>query len=592
MILKKTCLIFAALIPMICQGEETLYNGIELPDEWPPRIGGHQGEEILKAWTKPGDPPSPPYLDNPPAVIPIDVGRQLLVDDFLIERTTLERVWHKPVKFEGNPVLKPEKPWEQCKGLTPMAAPFSDGCFYDPVTKRFMLWYSAGWYDSTALAVSEDGVNWTRPEFGIFDDGSNLILLKDHPLWRRDTVSIWLDHHATNPAKRFKATMFCRTGEIDTKVDSYNPGQLLLASPDGIHWSIKAQTKNSKDNTTMFYNPFRKKWVLSHRIHIKHDNGRYERARAYWETDDLYSAAAEDAYEKQPPVFWSCTDALDLAGHRESLKAAGDNRPDIELGNSNLPHVYKIDATPYESVMLGLFEMLTGDPNEICAAEGRPKDTDLQIAFSRDGFHWSRHRETFIGGTRKPESWERSYISSAGGCCLVVGDELWFYYGAFNGDPTNTREYYVWGGLYAHGATGLAKLRRDGFASMDADAEGGVLTTRPVKFSGKHLFVNLAAADGELRVEALDEAGKVIAPFTKENCKPLGVDAVTQMVSWKDADISRLSGKPVRFRFHLQNGSLYSFWVSQDESGASKGYVAAGGPGFDGATDNVGISAP
>ena len=149
----------------------------------------------------------------------------------------------------------------------------------------------------------------------------------------------------------------------------------------------------------MFYNPFRKKWVLSHRIHIKHDNGRYERARAYWETDDLYTAAEEDAYRKQPPVFWSCTDALDLAGHRESMKEASSQG--IELGNSTLPHVYKIDAAPYESVMLGLFEILTGDPNTVCAAEGRPKDTDLQVAFSRDGFHWSRHRESFIGGTRQ-----------------------------------------------------------------------------------------------------------------------------------------------------------------------------------------------
>ena len=90
------------------------------------------------------------------------MGRQLFVDDFLIESNTLSRVWHKPVKHSGNPILKPEKPWEMCKGLTPMAAPFSDGCFYDPKTKRFMLWYSAGWYDSTALAVSEDGVNWTE----------------------------------------------------------------------------------------------------------------------------------------------------------------------------------------------------------------------------------------------------------------------------------------------------------------------------------------------------------------------------------------------------------------------------------------------
>ena len=51
------------------------------------------------------------------------------------------------------------------------------------------------------------------------------------------------------------------------------------------------------------------------------------------------------------------------------------------------------------------------------------------------------------------------------------------------------------------------------------------------------------------------------------------------------------SGKPVRFRFHLSNGSLYSFWVSPDKSGASHGYVGAGGPGLTGPTDTVGEGA-
>ena len=47
----------------------------------------------------------------------------------------------------------------------------------------------------------------------------------------------------------------------------------------------------------------------------------------------------------------------------------------------------------------------------------------------------------------------------------------------------------------------------------------------------------------------------------------------------------------VRFRFHLRNGELYAFWVSPEASGASHGYVAAGGPGFTGMTDTVGARA-
>ena len=50
-----------------------------------------------------------PYLDNPPAVIPIDAGRQLFVDDFLIDSTTLTRTYYTAEYHPDNPILKPEQ---------------------------------------------------------------------------------------------------------------------------------------------------------------------------------------------------------------------------------------------------------------------------------------------------------------------------------------------------------------------------------------------------------------------------------------------------------------------------------------------------
>jgi hypothetical protein len=90
----------------------------------------------------------------------------------------------------------------------------------------------------------------------------------------------------------------------------------------------------------------------------------------------------------------------------------------------------------------------------------------------------------------------------------------------------------------------------------------------------------------------LDKDGKVIEPFTIKNCEPLSCDKTLVQVNWQEnKDLADLDGKPVRFRFHLSNGSLYSFWVSPDSSGASGGYVGAGGPGFTGPTDTVGQGA-
>ncbi|WP_437203582.1 hypothetical protein [Planctomicrobium sp. SH664] len=140
--------------------------------------------------------------------------------------------------------------------------------------------------------------------------------------------------------------------------------------------------------------------------------------------------------------------------------------------------------------------------------------------------------------------------------------------------------------MYKNASTGLAILRRDGFASMQAQEQQGTLTTRPVTFTGNQLFVNVKAPQGELRVEILDEAGKPIAPFTRENCQPVSVDSTRTRISWNQAsDLSQFSGRPVRLRFSLSNGELYSFWGSPDVNGASLGYVAAGGPEFSGPRD-------
>jgi hypothetical protein len=123
-------------------------------------------------------------------------------------------------------------------------------------------------------------------------------------------------------------------------------------------------------------------------------------------------------------------------------------------------------------------------------------------------------------------------------------------------------------------------------AAGDAEA---TLTTRPVAFRGKHLFVNLAAPEGELRAEVLDERGDVIAPFRAANCVPVRGDKTLQAVHWKDAgDLGHVAGKKVQLRFRLKKGQFYAFWVSPEASGASHGYLAAGGPGFTGMLDTVG----
>ncbi len=116
---------------------ERLYNGIVLLPEWQPQYIDTEDTRPMPV----------PYLDHPPALIPIDVGRQLFVDDFLIETTNLERTFYMPEKYEGIPVLQPETAIEltsKRSGPNAAAVP-KDGCvWWDSDEAVFKMWYEAG----------------------------------------------------------------------------------------------------------------------------------------------------------------------------------------------------------------------------------------------------------------------------------------------------------------------------------------------------------------------------------------------------------------------------------------------------------------
>lgn len=536
---------------------ELLYNGIRLPANWPPRDIDPNNY----------DPMNVPYLKDRPAVIPIDVGRQLFVDDFLIEQTSLKRQFYNARKLERNPVLKPETWIEQGPWGIPGATAKDGGVWWDPKDQLLKAWYEAGWLYKMAYASSKDGIHWDRPELEM-DAGTNVVV----PDIIADSSTVFLDHFTDDPEERFK--MFLRPPNSIPGAKKQIYTGAAMVSADGVHWKKRVETGICGDRTTIFYNPFRKKWVYSLRNTGQYGKSAIGRSRYYYEHDDFLKGAQWDVKDVS---FWTGADKLDL--------------PDPAIGDK--AQLYNLSAVGYESLMLGLHQIHLGPDNEICLKNASPKITELKISFSRDGFHWDRpNRDAFINATRTEGSWDRGYVQSVGGICAIVGDQLWFYYIGFKGDSTKKSSVYVKNGMHSHGSTGIAVLRRDGFASMNAENKTGTLITRPVTFKGKYLFVNADCKAGELKVEITDLKNRVISPFSLSRCETVSGDSTIQKISWKGIeDISQLAGKAVRFRFQLKNGKLYSFWVSPDQSGASNGYVAAGGPGFTGGSDTAGIDA-
>jgi hypothetical protein len=522
----------AAILGLEAASGEVLYNGIHLQEPWPPRYAPKR------------EPMPVPYLEAPPTTIPIDVGRQLFVDDFLIEETTLTRTYHDAEYYTNNPILRPDQAWEmegESQGHpSPTAMVFSDGVWYDPLDRQFKMWYMGGYVKRTCHAVSDDGISWRKPSLDVVP-GTNIVHTAG-----RDSCTVWLNLAATNLGERYTMCLYRRPEDSGFCT--------VYRSADGVHWG-KPVTRSGPtgDRSTAFYNPFREVWVYNIRGYTQ-EVGRF---RKYWEGPDPIAGAH---WKEGEPQFWVGADSLDPM------------RSDL-----NTPcELYNLDCVAYESLVLGLFSIWRGQPLD------RAKPNEICVGFSRDGFHWHRpDRTAFIPVSERQGDWNWGNVQSAGGCCLIVGDKLYFYVSGRSGVPGSPSS--------GTSSTGLAMLRRDGFASMDAGKAGGTLTTRPVTFSGSHLFVNAEAENGEVRAEILDETGAAIPQFELASCEPVRTDATISAVHWGGAaDISALRGKAIRFRFHVKNAALYAFWVSPDESGASHGYVGAGGPGFTGPTDTVG----
>ncbi len=95
-----------------------------------------------------------PYLEeeNIPAVIPINVGRQLFVDDFLIGGMEgIERRWYQARKYSGNPILKPETELEIYSAGNPVRHPRTAGVYWDENDGIFKMWYEAGMAERPGL---------------------------------------------------------------------------------------------------------------------------------------------------------------------------------------------------------------------------------------------------------------------------------------------------------------------------------------------------------------------------------------------------------------------------------------------------------
>lgn len=533
-----------------CLMAQTLHNGITLPKQWPPERSIPTERKEMPV----------PYLQHKPSVIPVNTGRQLFVDSFLIAETNLESVYHTPDFYAGNPVLEPDKEWEKTIEGALYASPFSDGIWYDEKEGKYRMWYLAGagsihkhekqtFY--TCYAESEDGKLWRKVSQDIVP-GTNIV-----DTCNRDAATVWLDRNEKDPSKRWKFF------NVERRPTDRRWQFVLKYSADGIHWSKGvAQSGDMYDRSSAFYNPFTNKWVLS----MRYSTPVSYRSRAYLEHEDpemavsLAHRSRSDVNDKYMR-FWFTPDDKELRHPKY---------PEVE------PGIYNFDAIAYESIMLGFYSAWCGPENDVCARDGIQKRNVVSLGYSRDGFHFSRPtHEAFMNVNETEGAWNWGNMQSINGTPLIVGDSLYFY---SSGRRLND---IMWD---SYTSTGLAMLRRDGFVSMRGDKKEGYLLTEKLSFDGQYFFVNadVGGKHASLMVELLDENGNPIEGFTKKDCIVMRkTDSTKQLITWKKhRDLSSLKGKNIRVKFYLKSGDLYAFWISPWETGESRGYTAGGGPGL------------
>lgn len=447
--------------------------------------------------------------DEPPVVLEIGTRRELLLDEFLIERRAgAELKLHKPIPRDV--VLVCDAPWEG--NVSAYFTLFQDG-------DVFRMYYRGAHYDEstkqqtheqfTCYAESRDGLNWEKPNLGLFEfNGSK----ENNIVWAGEGTHNFTPFRDENPDcaadAKYKAVATGKNPMTD------RPCLKAFQSRDGIHWSMISNdpiiTDGNFDSQNLaFWHPERKCYFDYHRKARRHGGER-----------DVMMATSKDFKNWTKPAFLEYADARKEHLYTNAVQSY-----------FRAPHLFVALPTRFTP---------------------RTQRVEPVLMTSRDGLHFQRWASPLIPVTAPQDrDGNRSNYMTRGMLQLPgQSNEISVY---------ATEAYYRGPGSRVRRFT----YRTDGFVSLNVP-ETGEMLTRPLRFDGSRLEINArTSTSGSIRAELCNQAGQPLPGFAAEDCDPFSGDEIAWSVRWnRDSHLSAHAGHAVRLRFVLREADLFALKFS------------------------------
>jgi len=472
----------------------------------------------------------------------VSTGIHLLLDDhFIAESKGVVRRLMTPERFLDAPIITGELKHQNWQ---PFLTVLHDAA--QPAERRFRMWYNVDVLDDprdgefsgvTGYLESADGVRWPGP----------YTRLKSLTVDGRVRFGASVVDDGPEKPDRYKM-MYFDAGKY--------AGPRVAFSRDGLDWRVQAAgkpviaTPNGDDIWTAGWDPLRKRYFLIGKKYGPYAWTNAEGKRVEANIRRYYTCFSQDFKTWSEPKWVYQPDEQD-PGVTQWYGAAGFlARGDLIVG---FLRVLRDDLSPAGAPEAAIAANTRGPAGLGASGLGERGGSGMgytMLTWTRDGETWRRDRDPvrYFEPDPKPGAWDHAmaWIGSA----APVGDEVYLYYAG-----------YRWGHKYHHSTErqlGLVKARRDRFVAREAGERGGTLITPPLVLDAKELALNVDAAQGEVRVQLADQAGKPLAGFRFQDCQPITSDSLAAPVEWKQS-LESLRGRTVRLEILLTSAQLFAF---------------------------------